>query len=136
MVTVDGGEVVIKGMILLWSGETSSIPAGWALCDGTNGTPDLTDKFVMGAGGDQSPGDTGGEESHMLDISEMPAHTHLVSNYGINVSKYARASSGIPNNVVTDVSLNQGIGPSSSTGGGAAHNNIPPFYALAYIMKT
>ena len=48
------------GVIVMWSGQSNEIPAGWALCDGANGTPDLRGRFVVGAGGDYAVGDTGG----------------------------------------------------------------------------
>ena len=53
-------EVVPSGFIGMWSGSASTIPTGWALCDGTNGTPNLTDRFVLGAGKAYQPGATGG----------------------------------------------------------------------------
>ena len=64
------------GFIGLWSGTVATIPAGWALCDGTNGTPDLRDRFVAGAGGAYTPGDTGGADSVTLTTAQMPAHSH------------------------------------------------------------
>ena len=87
--------VVPQGVILMWSGSVATIPVGWALCDGTGGTPDLRDKFIVGAGtgGSYGVGDTGGATSatstaagahdhsgntggHALDITEMPKHRH------------------------------------------------------------
>jgi len=68
------------GAIILWSG--SEIPSGWALCDGTNGTPDLRDRFVVGAGSTYSVGDTGGSfttDGHTLTEAEMPSHAHAVN---------------------------------------------------------
>ena len=57
---------VPAGTIALWSGAVSSIPAGWALCDGGSGTPDLRGRFVAGAGGDYAVGDTGGAATEEL----------------------------------------------------------------------
>lgn len=65
-----------KGVIVMWSGTLATIPAGWALCDGNNGTPNLKDKFVVGAGGGYAAGATGGEAAHVLTIDEMPSHNH------------------------------------------------------------
>ena len=62
------------GGIIMWSG--SDIPTSWALCNGSNGTPDLSGKFVLGMSASHSIGQTGGEEIHTLSIDEMPAHTH------------------------------------------------------------
>jgi hypothetical protein len=69
---IDGGGVVIVpvGGIILWSGSVASIPTGWQICDGTNGTPDLRDRFVVGAGSSYAVGATGG--STTKDVS----HTH------------------------------------------------------------
>lgn len=118
------------GGIILWSGSTSNIPTKWHLCDGTNGTPDLRDRFVVGAGSDYSVGDTGGESKHTLNISEMPRHSHTFvltsgegsySGYrGITPTKHE----GFYRNLVT-----------SNAGSSQPHNNLPPYYALCYIMK-
>jgi len=68
-----------KGVIVAWSG--TNVPQGWQLCDGTNGTPDLRGRFILGAG--QGPGltgrnmgESGGEETHLLTVQEMPPHNH------------------------------------------------------------
>lgn len=66
----------VSGMIILWSGSADNIPDGWVLCDGNNNTPNLTDRFVLGAGAQYEVGATGGEESHTLTIDEMPSHNH------------------------------------------------------------
>lgn len=85
----------IVGQIILWAGAIVDIPEGWALCDGTNGTPDLRDRFVQGAGGAQAPDDTGGNASvssgsagahnhggaagnTALTEAQMPAHEHAM----------------------------------------------------------
>jgi hypothetical protein len=64
------------GFIGMWSGSIVGIPTGWYLCDGTNGTPDLRDRFIVGAGTSYAPGDTGGSETAQLTTDELPAHTH------------------------------------------------------------
>ena len=116
------------GSIVIWSGSEASIPSGWSLCDGTNGTPDLTDKFVVGAGDTYAVNATGGSATHTLTISEMPAHTHLtyfkLAAAGGSAAESPWTASGSAGNKAT-----------SSTGGGVAHENRPPYYALAYIMK-
>lgn len=68
------------GSIVLWSGSAASIPSGWALCDGGSGTPDLRDKFVVGAALSYNPGDTGGSASVTLSASQIPSHAHSVSS--------------------------------------------------------
>ena len=57
---------VPAGLIAAWSGAASAVPAGWALCDGANGTPDLRGRFLVGAGGDYAPGDAGGAATETL----------------------------------------------------------------------
>lgn len=64
------------GMIVMWSGELKDIPNGWVLCDGTNGTPDLRDKFVVGAGGGYQPRSKGGSIHTKLNTQNIPSHTH------------------------------------------------------------
>lgn len=72
-----GAGTIISGTIILWSGAATAIPAGWALCNGANGTPDLRGRFVVGAGsgGSYVPGDIGGQ----ADITTLPSHTHSFS---------------------------------------------------------
>jgi hypothetical protein len=74
--------VVPTGAIIMWGGLVASIPAGWQLCDGSNGTPDLRDRFIVGAGSTYSPGATGGANSVTLATNQMPSHTHSVSVSG------------------------------------------------------
>ncbi len=124
------------GSIVIWSGTVASIPTGWHLCDGTNGTPDLRDRFVVGARQDSggvsmtnvsgSLTKTGGEAKHTLTIAEMPAHTHTY-NEPIFPSRYDGHSS--PLCTGTQVSN------SSSVGGSQPHNILPPYYAVCFIMK-
>lgn len=118
------------GVIVIWSGSADNIPNGWHICDGTDGTPDLTDKFVLGAGTTHNVGDTGGEETHTLTVEEMPEHNH-------NMLGWTESNKGYPN---TQPTVQKG-GDGSETvhtlweGGDQPHNNMPPYYALCYIMK-
>jgi len=113
-------EDVLAGMILLWSGAIVDIPAGYVLCDGNNGTPDLTDRFIIGAGNTYNPDASGGGVNHNHTFTG-DGHTHLMG-----------AGSGV----------NAGIGWSTVTSSGNATGTtdnggtLPPYYALAYIMKT
>jgi microcystin-dependent protein len=68
--------VLPTGIIVMWNSTAASIPAGWQLCNGSNGTPDLRGQFVVGAGGSYTPGDTGGASSVTLSANAMPIHTH------------------------------------------------------------
>ena len=60
----------------MWSGSFAAIPTGWLLCDGTNNTPDLRDRFIVGAGNSYGVGAKGGEATHTLTVAEMPSHNH------------------------------------------------------------
>ena len=108
-----------KGMIILWSGLIADIPGGFALCDGTNGTPNLKNNFVVGAGDAYVVGATGGSINHLH--SGSPAfHTHTLTSPGA-------IASGSP--------IAQTTGGPSETGNVDSANGLPPYYALAYIMK-
>lgn len=147
------------GGIIIWSGSSSNIPSGWRLCDGLEGTPDLRDRFVVGAGGNSyHVGDTGGEAAHTLTTAELPSHSHgsgtlttnnagehrhtYTCNYGetSSVSGVGGPSSTNPANEGNPTSYD-GIhthaisGSTAAAGSGAAHNNLPPYYALCYIMR-
>ena len=71
--------LIPSGVILMWSGSADNIPSGWLLCDGSNGTPPLQDRFIVGAGSAYQVNDTGGAESVTLSSSQIPSHTHSVS---------------------------------------------------------
>ena len=121
-----------KGGIIMWSGTT--VPVGWALCDGSKGTPNLRDRFIIGSGSSYSIGSIGGETAHTLTIAEMPSHTH----------KLRIRSSLLPASNITDVdpvrlSISGDwfgvVRSTENTGEDQPHNNLPPYYALAFIMK-
>jgi len=67
---------VPRGIICMWSGIEETIPNGWVVCDGLNGTPDLRDRFIVGAGNAYQAEDTGGEVSVTLSTNELPKHVH------------------------------------------------------------
>ncbi len=113
------------GGIIEWSGAVTDIWPGWALCDGSNGTPDLRDRFVVGAGSGYAVGATGGEAAVTLTVAQMPTHSHtysMVSGEGGSI-KMEGSNFG---------SYTRNTGPA---GEGKAHENRPPYYALAYIMR-
>jgi len=117
------------GAIVIWSGAINAIPTGWALCNGQNGTPNLVDRFVYGAGGSRAVGPgIGGSETHTLTIEQIPPHHHQL--VGANIGQTYSADRGSSRNSVDPTSP-----ITTDTGGGMAHNNMPPFYVLAYIMK-
>lgn len=124
--------MVPKGGIIIWSGSVNNIPEGWVLCDGNNGTPNLTDRFVLGAGHNYAVDSTGGESEHILTIDEMPKHGHnytspMIGSGGVGHGDY------YSNDVVMKPSNNAGT--TTINGNSQPHNNMPPYYALCYIMK-
>ena len=160
--TVPNGGIIPKGGIIMWSG--TDIPQGWALCDGNNGTPDLRNRFIVGAGGKYGSGNTGGEEMVTLSTDQMPNHIHTFEaqmktistagnvdiqywngyrsygwfvrwvgqgdgvNDGWNGTKYKRPEVQYGDDVLNYIKV-------SPQGNGQAHNNLPPYYALCFIMK-
>lgn len=114
----------MTGLICLWSGAIVDIPAGWVLCDGNFGTPDLTDRFVVGAGDSYAVDDIGGSDQHNHDFTG-DGHSH-----GIPV-----ALSATPPPVVMTLSV-PGTNIAAATGTTDNATELPPYYALAYIMKT
>ena len=135
-------DVIPSGGIIMWSGAIADIPAGWYLCDGSNGTPDLTDRFVIHAdadsGGTNNVGDTGGANSFTLTVSQLPPHTHTINHThtGDNIisgSDWQMTSDEFSNNKSTTSDTYSGN--SGSTGSGSAIDNRPKYYALAFIMK-
>lgn len=109
-----------SGMIVIWSGAIVDIPAGFKLCDGNNGTPDLRDKFVVGAGTTYNPGDNGGNVDH--------SHTLNCDTHRHNLIGGGKLGTGTAYEERTDNTV--------VTGTTDAVNHLPPYYALAYIMKT
>ena len=109
-----------KGMIILWSGSIASIPSGWALCDGTNGTPNLENSFVVGAGDTYVVAATGGAANHTHD-GTTAGHSHTLQPNGDvfgGGTDYKPGSDSVQDTFTTD-----------------AESSLPPYYALAYIMK-
>lgn len=234
-VTAALATLIPTGIITLWSGAVAAVPVGWALCNGSSGTPDLRDRFVVGAGSSYAVGATGGANTVTLDATMIPSHTHSLTASGTtsghsndhthsgttsavsndhthgfdvysgamsannthshNVNDPGHSHGGVP---IIDGDVNPGVSPSrlvqnytnssvaytgisvstvdinhvhrvtgntggisanhthtittggvsanhthtvtvtgtsGATGGGSAHENRPPYYALAYIMK-
>lgn len=129
-------------MITMWSGAINNIPTGWALCDGNNGTPNLTDRFIVGAGSTYTVGAVGGEATHTLTTEELPSHDHSFyawsSSGSVGTHDYLKAnvsSGGQVGKERGQVARTTSTDMIGSTGSGVAHENRPPYYALAYIMK-
>jgi len=89
-----------SGLISLWSGSIVSIPAGWALCNGSSGTPDLRDRFIVGAGSTYAVNDTGGFNTVTLTTAQMPTHTHTNSVSTVNLDHTHTGSGNTGDNSV------------------------------------
>jgi len=143
---------VPSGMILLWSGSIGSIPTGYYLCDGSNGTPDLRNRFLVGAGDTYAVNATGGSadaivvsHNHTATSTSTvtdPGHNHTIPNAqadaiggsgaqpsyrGSGSTSTSTASTGVT------VATSTTVATSGTSGTGA---NLPPYYALCYIMKS
>lgn len=185
-------EAIALGIIVVWSGLVTAIPTNWILCNGTNGTPDLRDRFIVGAGGAYGVNTVGGTTSHShfingisadtsLTVDQLPSHGHGLSigahshdflmfwgggaggqtdSFDFGEGKGAVAAeggqellggarrriantNGIGEQIIQSTNIG---GTASNTGSNAGHNhgvnlptdgvlNLPPYYALAYIMK-
>ena len=131
---------VPSGCILLWSGSIISIPSGWYLCDGTNSTPDLRDRFIVGAGLTYAVAATGGSanatlvsHSHTATVTD-PGHRHTALNQ-VGPS-FGQPQGGVTQSAGFTGTATTGITVGISTEGSSGTNaNLPPYYALAYIMK-
>jgi hypothetical protein len=138
------GNAFIAGMIMLWSGSSATIPSGWLLCDGSSSTPDLRNRFVVGATSTYAVGATGGSADAIV-VSHT--HTATVTDPG-HTHPYRTGAGGPPYDQVSISSKNEydvstatrsavtGITVANSTTGASGTNaNLPPYYALCYIMK-
>ena len=152
-------QAVPTGAILMWSGSIATIPTGWLICDGTNGTPDLRSRFVVGAGSTYAVNATGGSanatlvsHSHTASSSSSVTdngHQHVVNTWVGNGAQGADGAAVTGNNTQTafgnffsagadtaTTNISVSTSTSISTEGSSATNaNLPPYLALAYIMK-
>lgn len=116
------------GSIMAWSGTADDVPEGWHICNGEDGTINLQDMFILGAGPNHAVGTTGGSEEVVLSIEQMPKHTH----------SYTRVSANKPVNNGNQTSASAWDFMSTDTsevGSSQPHPNMPPYYALLYIQK-
>lgn len=131
-----GNGTIPIGGIILWSGSPSAVPAGWALCNGYNGTPNLLDRFVVGAGGSYSSGANGGSTSQTLSVAQMPAHSHVINYQTGEGIYYAAIQTGwwdysyLPSSTASSPQVTTAL-----TGSGQSFSILPPYWALAYIMR-
>ena len=167
--TITGFGTIPVGGIIMWSGST--VPTGWALCDGSQSTPDLRGRFIVGSGAGsglttRSIGNTGGAETHTLSLGNLPAHNHSFSGTTSTGGAHTHPYSDVywmENGGTTVLGTNiRGSGDTDgdneawevgrttssagdhnhtfsgntgSVGDGTAVNHLPPFYALAFIMR-
>ena len=130
------------GGILLWSGSIGSIPAGYVLCNGNNGTPDLRDRFIVGAGSTYSVDATGGSanavvvsHTHTATVTD-PGHNHTslitpsgaINSGGVDLAYFTTGNTGTATTGITVTNASAGVSGTNA--------NLPPYYALCYIMKT
>jgi hypothetical protein len=141
--------LVPAGMIMIWSGSVGSIPAGWTLCNGSNSTPDLRDKFVIGAGSTYAVGGTGGSKDAVL-VSHThtatttvtdPGHLHNYGNTGTGIGNAGGGNASVTTAAKTIPTTTSTTGitvatTNSTEGVSGTNANLPPYYALCYIMKT
>ena len=149
----DLANAVPSGIICMWSGESTAIPSGWHLCDGSSGTPDLRNRFIVGAGSSYDVGDTGGSNSVTLSTSQIPSHTHSIGSHshdiyltrvlnGNDSGRYIGLINGDTNPTAANSLGKKGrgqtetaTGNTGSAGSGSSHENRPPYFALCFIMK-
>ena len=138
------------GGIILWSGSIAGIPSGWALCNGSNGTPDLRNRFIVGAGSTYAVDATGGSAdaivvSHTHTATSTstvtdPGHSHGYTSFGYDggggpgLSRTPDSVNNQSSTSTTGITVATTT-TNASTGSSGTNANLPPYYALAYIMK-
>jgi len=151
----------VTGMIMMWSGSISTIPSGWLLCNGSNGTPDLRNKFIIGAHSDTSGianttitgsnTQSGGSadaivvnHTHTGTTNNNGTHSHLIWGQDNGAPPTGGASNEVANvenptsffSRSTDTAGDHNHTFTTAAAGSSGTNaNLPPYYALAYIMK-
>jgi len=141
------GTTIPAGMISIWYGSIGSVPTGWYLYDGANGTPDLRDRFIIGAGSTYAVAATGGATTVTLTTSNMPTHTHTVTDpthfhaqggTALNIASgnsVATATAQVPYAGTNTAAASTGISINTA-GSGTSFSVLNPYYALAYVMKS
>jgi hypothetical protein len=150
------GNTFVAGMIMLWSGSSATIPSGWLLCDGSNSTPDLRNRFVVGATSTYAVGATGGSANAIVVSHNHTATVATTSLTGTITNQYTAGDThGTTTGVFsqTNITVDGDGGESragrnisfdgshthtatiSTEGSSGTNANLPPYYALCYIMK-
>lgn len=138
---ISGGSSLPLGVIVIWSGASNAVPSRWSLCNGANGTPNLTDRFVLGGGGTRAVSTTGGTSNVILGVNNIPPHRHLTGQFygngedGSGITYMGQGPAVIGNfsgsiyNSANALQTAEGNNP-------AAVDKMPPFYVLCYIQYT
>lgn len=153
------------GTVMAWVGEIADIPIKWLRCDGAAylgadypelfaslaaifktethfTTPEMDDRFLLGSGVNDDVGELGGENQHILTVGELPIHRHVVPAHSHNIlkasavaSQNTRAAQGNNTGLADQVTSTQPATDTSDTGSGEAHNNMPAYIAVHWILK-
>jgi flavin-binding protein dodecin len=145
---LDAIEVIPSGVIMLWSGAADAVPANYVLCDGANSTPDLRNRFVVGAGSTYAVGATGGSADAIVVDHTHTGTTNTTGSHAHTASTWSPTSDNIHSGFGAGKSPQKGTKSTNSagdhshtlnvdsTGSSGTNANLPPYYALCYIMKT
>jgi hypothetical protein len=151
------GNTFVAGMIMLWSGSSATIPSGWLLCDGSNSTPDLRNRFVVGATSTYAVGATGGSanaivvsHNHTATVATTSL-TGTITNqyvagdtYGNTTGVFSQSNNNVdgdggesrPGRTISFDGSHTHTATISTEGASGTNANLPPYYALCYIMKS
>ena len=127
------------GGIIMWSGTLANVPSGWYLCDGTNGTPDLRDKFILGWAAGVDPGGTGGSTQHKHAVGTLAASAPSVDAHTTTAVQSGAGTTvltGPVNHTVGTPTISGKTANAENGAGSTTSEDIyPPFYKLAFLMK-
>lgn len=123
-----GGASIPSGVILMWHGTEDTVPDGWAVCNGENGTPDFRGVFPLGASTEHPIGETGGSEQVTLTVAQMPEHSHIFTMVNNNTAGKAHPQG-------SSLESATAVKDTSSEGSSQPHPNMPPYRSILFIMK-
>jgi len=137
---------LLLGGIVMWSGAINEIPDGWQLCDGTNETPDLRNRMIIGAGDEFSVNDTGGfadaalvSHNHSCTTNTTGNHSHTLprnpTSTGVSTSLAMVYNNGLSSRGLSNAGSHSHTVAVPNSGTSATNANLPPYYALAFIQQ-